>query len=124
VGPEFLAGSLPVNGLFQFLTLPTGNNFGYYSQVNFPFLFHQDMGYEYFVDADAGDGECYLFDFGFNETGSQHWLFTSRHDFPFLFDFTLNTWLYYAPNTNDVSHYTTNPRFFFNFNTMQWTTNL
>ena len=64
----------------------------------------------------------YLFDFGQPvagvNTGSMHWWYTSRDLFPFLYDFTLNSWLYYSPDVNNTQHYTSNPRFFFDFNTM------
>ena len=37
--------------------------------------------------------------------------------FPYLYDFTLNDWLYYFPDTKNPGHYTTNPRFFSNLTT-------
>jgi hypothetical protein len=38
--------------------------------------------------------------------------YTSSTLFPYLYDFTLNNWLYYFPNTTNPGHYTTNPRYF------------
>lgn len=37
--------------------------------------------------------------------------------FPYLYDFTLNAFLCYFPDTGNPCHYTTNPRYFANFGT-------
>jgi hypothetical protein len=39
--------------------------------------------------------------------------------FPHLYDFTLNTFIYYFPDTKNAGHYTTNPRVFSNLRTGQ-----
>jgi hypothetical protein len=38
--------------------------------------------------------------------------FTSNTLFPYLYDFTLNNWLYYFHATNNPGHHTSNPRYF------------
>ena len=46
----------------------------------------------------------------------------ARALFPYLYDFSLNAWLYYLPDFNNPGHYSHNPRWFFNFATGQWIT--
>ena len=70
------------------------------------------MGFEAFIAGSASD--VYLYDF---TTG--HWWYTSNTLFPYLYDFSLKTWIYYFPNTNSPGHYTTNPRYFSNLTTGQ-----
>jgi hypothetical protein len=73
-------------------------------------FYHLDMGYEYFMASTADP--AYMYDLA-----PGHWWFTRASLFPSIFDFTLNSWLYYFPNTTQAGHYTTSPRSFFNFNT-------
>ena len=40
----------------------------------------------------------------------------------YLYDFSLNAWLYYLPDVNNPGRYTHNPRWFYNFATGQWIT--
>ena len=69
------------------------------------------MGYEYWFDANDGHSDIYFYDFS-----STHFFYTSpSFPFPYLYDFTLNTVLYYYPDTQRPGHYTTNPRYFYNF---------
>jgi hypothetical protein len=46
---------------------------------------------------------------------SHDFWYTNPATFPFVYDFTLQTWLYYYPNTQNPGHYTTNPRYFYNY---------
>ncbi len=71
------------------------------------------MGYE-FISPGTATGSAFLFDLS---TG--HWWYTSQSLFPYLYDFTLNAWLYYFPNTQSPKHYTTNPRYFSNLTTLK-----
>lgn len=89
-----------------------GNLFGYYNYQFFPILYHYDLGFEYFVDAADGNGGTYFYDFA-----SGHQLYSNPSLFPYLYDFTLNAWLYYFPDTKNPGHYTTNPRSFANLGT-------
>ena len=62
-----------------------------------------------------GNGpEVYLWDLS-----SGHWWYTNSGLFPYLYDFTLNAWIYYFPDTKNAGHYTTSPRYFVNMTTGQ-----
>ena len=79
------------------------------------YIYHFDLGYEYWFDAQDGKSGVYLYDF---QSGS--FFYTSpSFPFPYLYDFSLNAVLYYYLDTKMPGHYTTNPRYFFNFNTGQ-----
>ncbi len=97
-----------------YLQFPETNNlFGYYNYQFFPIFYHYDMGFEYFLDANDGKGSAYFYDFS-----SGHWFFTGpTYPFPYLYDFTLNSILYYYPANNNPGHYSSNPRYFYNFAT-------
>ncbi len=100
-----------------YLQFPSGNPFGYYSYLtpDPDYIYHFDLGYEYWFDAADGSGGVYLYDFA-----SSTFFYTSPgFPFPYLYDFTLNAVLYYYPDTTNPGHYTTNPRYFYNFGTGQ-----
>jgi hypothetical protein len=65
--------------------------FDYYNFVACSIIYHYDMGYEAFIPGSAAD--------------------------IYLYDFTLNNWLYYLPDTKNPGHYTANPRYFSNLTT-------
>jgi hypothetical protein len=113
--PSFFAGENPLANGVYYLALPNTNIFGYYSYLPDPhYIYHFDLGYEYVIDANDGGG-LYLYDFA-----SGHWWYTGRtYPFPYLYDFTLSAFLYYYPDTNNAQHYTTSPRFFYNFTASQ-----
>jgi pimeloyl-ACP methyl ester carboxylesterase len=108
--PAFFAGSVSGGGGTQFLQFPDGVDFGYYAFVGGAWLYHVDMGYESVV-AGSGTG-VYFWDLT-----SGHWFYTDASTFPYLYDFTLNAWLYYFPSSGSPGHYTTNPRYFSNLAT-------
>lgn len=114
--PSFFNGEIPLGagGVntagVNYLTFSNGTVFGYYSDAYFPYLYHFDFGFVYFVD--GGNGNAYLYDFA-----SQTWFYTGATLWPYLYDFNLNAWLYYFPDANNPQHYTSNPRRFFNFAT-------
>jgi hypothetical protein len=105
--PQFFAGETLLSGGVYFLQFADGNLFGFYNYQYFPWIYHYDLGFEYFFDANDGAGGAYLYDLT-----STHWWFTSSSLFPYLYDFTLNTWIYYVPDSSDPGHYTSNPRNF------------
>jgi hypothetical protein len=108
--PYFFAGEVFQGGAVYDLTLPNGRPFGYYAYLDDLWIYHFDMGYLY---AHPGNGpEVYLWDLA-----SGHWWYTNNSTFPYLYDFTLNAWLYYFPNTKNPGHYLTNPRVFVNMTT-------
>ena len=100
---------------WDFLQFPGGNTpFGYYAFLQgsaataSAWLFHADLGYESVIPGSTA-GSAYFYDLA-----STHWWYTSSSLFPYLYDFTLNSWIYYFPNTTSPGHYTTNPRYFSN----------
>jgi hypothetical protein len=110
--PAFFTGEVSVGSNFFYLQFPDNNLFGYYEFLSSSILYHADMGYEAFIPSTGTS--IYFYDF---ESG--HWFYSSASQFPSLYDFTLNTWLYYFPNTNNPGHYTTNPRSFYDFTTQK-----
>ena len=112
--PSFFAGQVALGNGVYFLTFPNGNLFGYYSYLSTAnYIYHFDLGYEYVFSANDGQGGVFLYDFK-----SGHFFYTSpTFGFPYLYDFTLKAVLYYYPNTSVPGHYTSNPRYFYNFAT-------
>ena len=108
--PPFFTGEVALNSGVYYLQFPNGNIFGYYTYQYFPILYHYDLGFEAFVDANDGNSGAYFYDFA-----SGHWFYTSPlFSFPYLYDFTLQAVIYYFPNTQNPGRYTTNPRYFYN----------
>jgi hypothetical protein len=116
IHPPFFTGETALANGVYYLQFPNGAPFGYYSYLNDPrFIYHFDMGYEYWFDANDGRSGIFFYDFA-----SNHFFYTSpSFPFPYLYDFSLNTVLYYYPDPNRPGHYTTNPRYFYNFATGQ-----
>jgi len=114
--PPFFMGEVPLSNGFYYLQFPNGTPFGYYSYLTDPhFIYHFDMGYEYWFDANNADRGIFFYDFM-----SNHFFYTSpSFPFPYLYDFSLNTVLYYYPDPHNPGRYTTNPRYFYNFATGQ-----
>ena len=114
--PSFFNGEAALSNGVYFLQLPNGNVFGYYSYLpDNRYIYHFDLGYEYLIDANDGHGGMYMYDFA-----SGHWWYTgAQYPFPYLYDFTLSAFLYYYPDTAKPQHYTTGPRFFYDFTTAQ-----
>jgi YVTN family beta-propeller protein len=112
----FFMGEIPLGNGVYYLQLPNGNVFGYYSYLSNPrWIYHFDMGYEYWFDANDGHNGIFFYDLM-----SNHFFYTSpTFPFPYLYDFSLNTVLYYFSDPNRPGHYTTNPRYFYNFATGQ-----
>ena len=112
----FFTGEVPLGNGIYYLQFSNGTPFGYYSYLADPrWVFHFDLGYEYWFDANDAQSGIFFYDFS-----SGHFFYTSpSFPFPYLYDFSLNTLLYYYPDPNNPGHYTTNPRFFFDFATGQ-----
>lgn len=112
--PSFFAGEVWLGNGVYYLRFPGGTPFGYYSYLADPHvIYHDDMGYEYWFDANNGQGGIFFYDFA-----SGHFFYTSpSFGFPYLYDFSLNAVLYYFPDQQRPEHYTTNPRYFFNYAT-------
>ena len=113
--PAFFTGQSGLSGGVYYLVFPNGNYFGYYSFLTDPnYLYHFDMGYEYVFDANDGNSGVYLYDFKSND-----FFYTSpSFPFPYLYDFGLQSTVYYYPDPNNAGHYNTNGvRYFYVFNT-------
>lgn len=121
-GTQFVVGNGPSSCLddnvelehgVHFLRFPSGNAFGYFSYLTDDhYIFHQDMGYEYVIDADDSQKGMYLYDF----TTGGYFYTSPTFPFPYLFDFTLNTIVYYFPNPDDSTRYNTGgKRYFYRF---------
>ena len=112
VRPAFFAGEVALSNGVYYLAFPNGNLFGYYSYFSDPdYLYHFDLGYEYVIDAQDGQGGVYLYDFA-----SSTFFYTSPNfPFPYLYDFSRNSVLYYFPDPNNPGRYTSNPRYFYDF---------
>ncbi len=108
--PDFFNGESSLGSAVYYLLLPGGNLFGYYSYLPNLILYHFDMGYEAIIPSTGS--AIYFYDFA---TG--HWWYSSASLFPYMYDFTLNAWVYYFSDTKTSGHYTTNPRYFSNLTT-------
>ena len=112
--PAFFSGEQALGDGVYYLAFPTGSPFGYYSYLSDAhYLYHFDLGYEYWFDADDNESGIYFYDFA-----SQTFFYTSPgFPFPYLYDFTLGTVLYYYPDASAPGHYSHNPRYFYDFAT-------
>jgi hypothetical protein len=103
--PAFFNGANLLGNNVWYLQFPDTNLFGYYSTQLYPIIYHYDMGFESVID--GGNGAVYFYDFA-----TTHWWYTTSSLFPYMYDFTLQSWLYYFPATTDPGHYTSTPRYF------------
>ena len=116
--PAFFNGEIALGGGWYYLQFPNGTPFGYYSYLADPrFIYHIDLGYEYLFDANDANHGIFFYDFA-----SSSFFYTSPSAFPYLYDFSLHSWLYYLPDVNNPGRYSHNPRWFYNFATGQWIT--
>ena len=112
--PAFFTGEVSLGNDVYNLTFPNGTNFGYYAYLSDPrYIYHYDLGFEYTFDANDGSNGIYLYDFA-----SSSFFYTSpSFPFPYLYDFSLQSVVYYYPNTTSAGHYTSSPRYFYEFRT-------
>ena len=115
--PAFFNGETALTNGVYYLAFPNGDYFGYYSFLTDPrYIYHFDLGYEYVFDSDDGKSGVYLYDFK-----SKGFFYTSpTFPFPYLYDFTLKTVLFYYPDPKNPGRYDTNGvRYFYDFATKQ-----
>ncbi len=116
--PDFFNGAVALDNGVYYLNFPaTGNYFGYYSFLpDTHYIFHFDLGYEYVFDAADGKSGVYFYDFK-----SNGFFYTSPgFPFPYLYDFSLRSTVYYYPDPSNAGHYNTNgTRYFYVFSTGQ-----
>jgi hypothetical protein len=116
--PPFFTGETALGGGWYYLQFANGTPFGYYSYLpDQHFIYHIDLGFEYLFDANDANHGIFFYDFA-----SSSFFYTSPTLFSYLYDFSLNAWLYYLPDVNNPGRYTHNPRWFFNFATGHWIT--
>jgi uncharacterized protein (TIGR03437 family) len=108
--PAFFTGEVALGANVLYLQFPNNVVFGYFTFAGGSIFYHYDMGFEAYIPGSGTD--IFLYDFT-----SGHWWYTSASSFPSLYDFSLNTWIYYFPNTNSSGHYSSNPRYFANLTT-------
>jgi hypothetical protein len=108
----FFNGNVDLGGGIKYLQFSNGRLFGYYVYMSQNILYHFDAGYLSVIPANDANSGLYMYDFK-----SGHWWYTSSSSFPFVYDFTINAWLYYFPQQPSNGHYTTSPRYFVNMNT-------
>ena len=112
--PSFFSGEVSLGSSVYYLAFSNSNIFGYYEYLSDDhYVYHFDMGFEYWFDAADGQGGIYLYDF----TSSSFFYTSPTFGFPYLYDFSLKAVLYYYPNTESAGRYTTNTRYFYNFAT-------
>ena len=110
----FFNGEVALSNGVYYLKFPNGTPLGYYSYLtDSHYVYHFDLGYEYVFDS-ADPNAVYMYDFA-----SGHFWYTGANIFPYVYDFTLQSILYYYPDTHQADHYTTNPRYFYDFQTSQ-----
>ena len=113
--PPFFDGETDLGSGVEYLAFPNGNVFGFYEFLSDPhYVYHFDLGFEYVFNAADGSGGVFLYDFT-----SKDFFYTSpTFPFPFLYDFDLETILYYYPDPAHAGRYNTNGvRYFYNFAT-------
>jgi len=71
--------------------------FGYYSYTSYPLVYQYYLGYEYVYSAGGG---VTLYDYK-----SGHFWYTQSNYFPFIYDFTLNCYLYYYDANTPKRHF-------------------
>jgi hypothetical protein len=114
----FFTGETALDGNWYYLQFANGTPFGYYSYLSDQnFIYHIDLGFEYLFDANDANHGIFFYDFA-----SSSFFYTSPSAFPYLYDFSLNAWLYFLPDFNNPGRYSHNPRWFYNFATGQWIT--
>ena len=113
--PEFFSGEDALSNGVYYLAFPNKNIFGYFSYLSDPhYIYHFDLGYEYVFDANDGKSGVYFYDF----TSGGYFYTSPVFPFPYLYDFTLNTVLYYYPDPSHPGRYNTNGiRYFYDFAT-------
>ena len=110
----FTGASALGNGVY-YLNFDSGNYFGYYSYLADPnYIYHFDLGYEYVTDANDGKAGVYFYDF---KSGT--FFYTSpSFPFPYMYDFSRQSVVYYYPDAGNAGHYNTNGvRYFYDCTT-------
>jgi hypothetical protein len=100
---SLLSDGVPISGGWNYS--PT---LGYWNSSYLPTLYHETLGFMYYIDAKDGNGGAYLYDFVTNK-----WRYTSPTLYPYLYDFSAGAFVYYFKGT-------ASPRSFVNMSTNQF----
>jgi cyclophilin family peptidyl-prolyl cis-trans isomerase len=89
--------------------------YGWVTAEEFPFIQHLNHGYQYMIVtfSDFPDNHDY-FIYDFKMGG---WLHTSASIYPYMFMYSLNSWVWYVEGSGNGANA---KRWFFNFNSGQW----
>jgi hypothetical protein len=117
-GP-FFTGQAPLGNNVYYLAADANHVFGYYSLLNYPYIYRYDMGWEYYIDANNAAHGAYFYDFL-----NSAFYYTEPGVFPYIYDFNVNAWMWYEPDASNDGNYTSNPRWFLNLSTQGWTNSL
>lgn len=104
----FFTGQFDLGNNIEFLTFKNGTVFGFYSTDSYPWIYHFDLGFEYVFDGHDQQNSVYLYDW----SSGSFW-YTTPALFPYIYDFSLGSWLYYYSDSQRPDHYTSNPRYFY-----------
>jgi len=112
VPTPFFRGQSAISNNLEYLQFSNGTAFGYYSLGSFNWVYHEDFGLVFYVDAGDSQNGAYLYD-----PHTTTYYYTSPAVWPQLYNENLQAWVYYYPATNSPGHYTSNPRVFRNMKT-------
>ena len=114
--PPFFAGQQAQGSGVYSLTLADGQHFANYTfYTNANYINDFDLGMEYTDDAADGQSGVYLYDLT-----SAHTFYTNPSLYPYLYDYSLGTFLYFFSNNNTTAPIGTLKRTFYDFNTQQY----
>jgi hypothetical protein len=108
----FFYGQVQLSNNVQFLTASDGNPFGYYTFLSGSWLYHVDLGYEYYWPIADGMNGVVLYDYA-----SGSFWYTTPAVWPQMYDFSVGSWIYYYPLPNDPTRFYSGPRYFWNYTT-------
>ncbi|HZV35965.1 MAG TPA: hypothetical protein VFB72_15425, partial [Verrucomicrobiae bacterium] len=115
----FFTGEKALGNNWYYLSSGPNNIFGYFSLIDFPYVYHQDLGWEYFIAAGDAQHGGYFYDFT-----DEAFFYTEPAIFPYIYDFKANAWMYYLPLSGSPGRFTSNPRWFYNYSTQSWVKHL
>ena len=90
----------PFSGTVTATGLSKSPWFGHYSISSYPVVYQYNLGYEYVFPVNGGVGGVYLYDYT-----SGHFWYTQASYFPYLYDSSLNTFLYYYQANTPHRHF-------------------
>jgi hypothetical protein len=107
---SFFTGEVSLSNNVYYLRFPNGTLFGFYGYYapNPHLVYHFDLsngdpvnGWEYVFDTPDPAHPEYAFFYDFQ---SAHFWYTTAALFPYLYDYSLQSWIYYFPDASDSSH--------------------